>query len=277
MTLALLRAYDLTGTGKYLNQAKTLYADIGAGWDSTCCGSSKGGLWWDKAHTQKATAANAGAALAGARLYLRTGDSTYLSFAQQLYSYWLAVNYREAYGMFACSGILFNHESPNRGETFVTRKITRALARIHEGLEDCLYLGNIDSLRDWGHARDYVEGMWLMMQQDEPDDYVLATGEAHEVREFVQLAFAEVGRKIIWQGSGLEETGIDETSGNVVVAVDPRYFRPTEVDILLGDPSKAKKKLGWKHRSTFGALVKEMVAADLQTIDNERWRLNRRE
>jgi GDPmannose 4,6-dehydratase len=184
-------------------------------------------------------------------------------------------DYREAYGMHASNGILFNHESPIRGETFVTRKITRAVAAFHHGLQDRLYLGNLDAKRDWGHARDYVEGMWLMVQQDQPDDFVLATGETHSVREFVERAFAEVGCKIAWSGKGIDEKGIDEKTGNTLVAIDPRYFRPTEVDILMGDPSKAAKKLGWKHRWTFSQLVKEMVAADLETVNSERWRSNR--
>jgi GDPmannose 4,6-dehydratase len=195
--------------------------------------------------------------------------------AAKLYAYWITVNYREAYGMHASNGILFNHESPIRGETFVTRKITRAVAAIRHGLQDCLYLGNLDAKRDWGHARDYVEGMWLIMQQDRPDDYLLATGETHPVREFVERAFAEVGCKIGWQGKGIDEKGVDVESGKVRVAVDPRYFRPTEVDILVGDASKARAKLGWKHRSSFTDLVKEMVAADLDMIDRGRWRANR--
>ena len=197
--------------------------------------------------------------------------------AAKLYAYWITVNYREAYGMHASNGILFNHESPIRGETFVTRKITRAVAALQHGLQEQLYLGNLDSKRDWGHARDYVQGMWLMMQQDKPDDYVLATGEMHSVREFVELAFAEIGRGITWEGSGLQEKGMDAKSGETLVAIDPRYFRPTEVDLLLGDPSKAAEKLGWKHRSTFGQLVKEMVAADIDAVKDEHWRSNRRD
>ena len=193
----------------------------------------------------------------------------------KLYAYWITVNYREAYGMHASNGILFNHESPIRGETFVTRKITRAVAAIHHKMQDKLYLGNLDSKRDWGHARDYVEGMWLIMQQDDPDDYVLATGEAHSVREFVETAFAEIGRKIVWKGKGIEEKGIDEDTGEPLVLVDPRYFRPAEVDALIGDATKAKKKLGWAHRSTFRQLVKEMVAADLKAVKDEQWRANR--
>lgn len=181
----------------------------------------------------------------------------------KLYAYWITVNYREAYGFHASNGILFNHESPRRGETFVTRKITRAVAAIHVGQQECLYLGNLDARRDWGHARDYVEGMWRIMQQDEPDDYVLATGETHSVREFVELAFGEIGRMIVWKGKGVDETGVDSKTGDVLVRIDPRYFRPTEVDVLLGDASKAKMKLGWKHTTPFNALVREMVASDI--------------
>lgn len=184
----------------------------------------------------------------------------------KLYAYWMTVNYREAYGIHASNGILFNHESPIRGETFVTRKITRAVAAIARGLQNCLYLGNLDAKRDWGHARDYVEGMWRIVQQDRPDDYVLATGEAHSVREFVELSFGEVGIQVRWQGAGIEEQGLD-ASGNVVVKIDPRYFRPTEVDHLLGDPSKAKRMLGWRHTTTLGQLVSEMVAADLAELE----------
>jgi GDPmannose 4,6-dehydratase len=180
----------------------------------------------------------------------------------KLYSYWIVVNYREAYNIFACNGILFNHESPVRGETFVTRKITRALARIKLGLEDTLYLGNIDAKRDWGHARDYVEAQWLMLQQDEPEDFCIATGEQHSVREFVSIAAEEMGIKIEWSGSGLNEVGKDD-SGKEIVKVDPRYFRPTEVETLLGDPSKAKQKLGWECKTSFSQLVKEMVQEDL--------------
>jgi GDPmannose 4,6-dehydratase len=183
--------------------------------------------------------------------------------AAKLYAYWITVNYREAYGMHASNGILFNHESPIRGETFVTRKITRAVAAIECGLQEALYLGNLDAKRDWGHARDYVEGMWRIVQQDTPDDYVLATGETHSVREFVELAFAEVGRTIAWRGEGVDEVGIDEASGKTLVRIDPRYFRPTEVDQLLGDPSKAREKLGWQHRISFRELVKDMVESDL--------------
>ncbi len=182
--------------------------------------------------------------------------------AAKLYAYWIVVNYRQAYGIHASNGILFNHESPRRGETFVTRKITRAVAAIAAGRQDCLYLGNLDARRDWGHARDYVEGMWRMLQQPAGDDYVLATGEAHSVREFVELAFAEVGLTLAWQGKGTAERGLDAKSGRQLVAVDPRYFRPTEVDYLLGDPGKAKAKLGWQATTPFRALVAEMVAAD---------------
>lgn len=195
--------------------------------------------------------------------------------AAKLYAYWMTVNYREAYGMHASNGILFNHEGPMRGETFVTRKITRAVAAIEKGLQKALFLGNLDAKRDWGHARDYVEGMWLIVQQKEPDDYVLATGEAHSVREFVELAFAEVGRKIVWEGKGTQEVGRDAKTGADLVKVDPRYFRPAEVDSLVGDPSKAKAKLGWSHTTTFKDLVKEMVAADLLLIEREKWRNDR--
>ena len=187
----------------------------------------------------------------------------------KLYAYWITVNYREAYGMHASNGILFNHESPVRGETFVTRKITRAVAAIELGLQDKLYLGNLDAKRDWGHARDYVEGMWRILQQDKPSDYVLATGEAHAVREFVELAFAEVGRTIQWSGSGAAEKGIDAKNGKVLVEIDPRYFRPTEVDFLLGDPTKARNILGWRHTTPFRTLVREMVEADLKAVKRE--------
>src|SRR5262249_44330411 len=186
--------------------------------------------------------------------------------AAKLYAYWITVNYREAYGIHASNGILFNHEGPTRGETFVTRKITRAVAAIEFGIQDKLYLGNLDAKRDWGHARDYVEGMWLIVQQPEPDDYVLATGEIHSVREFVEQAFAYVGRRIAWRGTGVGEQGIDAATGRVLVEIDPRYFRPTEVEMLLGDSSKAREKLGWRHKVSFEALVSEMVAADLQTM-----------
>ena len=184
--------------------------------------------------------------------------------AAKVYGHWITVNYREAYGLFACSGILFNHESPLRGETFVTRKITRALARIHAGLETCLYLGNLDSLRDWGHAKDYVRAQWLMLQQPEPDDFVIATGEQHSVREFVSAAALQLGMDIEWRGEGVNEQGIDRNSGVAIVKVDPRYFRPNEVETLLGDASKARAKLGWKAELSFDTLVQEMVAEDLQ-------------
>src|SRR5712672_1749556 len=187
----------------------------------------------------------------------------------KLYGYWITVNYREAYGMFASNGILFNHESPIRGETFVTRKITRSIARIETGLEETLYLGNLEARRDWGHARDYVEGMHKILQADAPDDFVLATGEARSVREFVEIAFAEVGRNIEWRGKGIEETGLDRTSGKTVVRIDPIYFRPTEVDELIGDASKAYAKLGWKPKTSFTELVKEMVAGDLAIARRE--------
>jgi len=186
--------------------------------------------------------------------------------AAKIYAYWITVNYREAYGTHASNGILFNHESPVRGETFVTRKITRAVAAIELGLQSKLFLGNIDAKRDWGHARDYVEGMWRIVQQDDPDDYVLATGETHAVREFVELAFSEIGREIEWHGEGVDEVGIDKATGVELVAIDPRYFRPTEVDLLLGDPSKAKRVLGWEHSTPFAQLVKEMVEADLELL-----------
>jgi GDPmannose 4,6-dehydratase len=187
----------------------------------------------------------------------------------KLYAYWITVNYREAYGIHASNGILFNHESPVRGETFVTRKITRAVARIHHGLQHRLYLGNLDAVRDWGHARDYVEGMWRILQQPEPDDYVLATGESHSVREFVELAFAEIGRPLVWRGKGITERGIDPDNGEVLVRVDPRYFRPTEVELLLGNPAKAQTVLGWRHRTGFRQLVSEMVRVDLNEAKHE--------
>jgi GDPmannose 4,6-dehydratase len=195
--------------------------------------------------------------------------------AAKLYAYWITVNYREAYGMHASNGILFNHESPIRGETFVTRKVTRAVAAIEKGIQSTLYLGNLDAKRDWGHARDYVEGMWRILQQDEPDDFVLATGETHSVREFVECAFGEVGRAIHWEGHGIDEVGRDCKNNNVLVQIDPRYFRPTEVDVLLGDASKAHDKLGWTHTTPFRQLVSEMVAADLALADRERWRNDR--
>ena len=184
--------------------------------------------------------------------------------AAKLYAYWIAVNYREAYGIHASNGILFNHESPIRGETFVTRKITRAVSAIHQGRQNRLYLGNLDALRDWGHARDYVEGMWAMLQQDHPDDYVLATGETHSVREFVEAAFEEVGVTLEWRGTGTEEKGYAAGSSRLLVEVDPRYFRPTEVDVLRGNPAKAHEKLGWRHKTSFRELVSEMIAEDLK-------------
>ncbi|MCF6237087.1 MAG: GDP-mannose 4,6-dehydratase [Gammaproteobacteria bacterium] len=183
----------------------------------------------------------------------------------KLYAYWITVNYRESYGMHASNGILFNHESPLRGETFVTRKITRALARIHLGLQKCLYLGNMDAKRDWGHARDYIEMQWMMLQQDEPDDYCIATGVQYSVREFVEVALKHLERSIRWEGEGLDEKGFDVESGECIVAVDPRYFRPAEVETLLGDPTKAKEKLGWTPKITFEELVKDMMEADLMS------------
>jgi GDPmannose 4,6-dehydratase len=186
----------------------------------------------------------------------------------KLYAYWITVNYREAYGIYACNGVLFNHESPQRGETFVTRKITRALTRIKVGLQDRLYLGNMDALRDWGHARDYVEMQWLMLQQKEPKDYVIATGEQHSVREFVEVSAGLLDMEIVWEGKGVEERGLDK-NGNVIVAVDPRYYRPTEVETLLGDASKAHKELGWQPRTTFRELVTEMVEYDLKAAQKD--------
>lgn len=187
----------------------------------------------------------------------------------KLYAYWITVNYREAYGFHASNGILFNHESPTRGETFVTRKISRAVTKIALGRQEKLYVGNLDAVRDWGHARDYVEGMWMMLQQDEPDDYVFATGVAHSVREFIERAFAYTDREIVWRGSGVDEQGLDRRSGKCLVEVDPRYFRPTEVDFLLGDPSKAQQRLGWRHTVTFEELVEEMVRSDLAVVAGE--------
>jgi GDPmannose 4,6-dehydratase len=184
----------------------------------------------------------------------------------KLYAHWITVNYREAYGFHASNGILFNHESPFRGETFVTRKITRAVAAIQQGSQETLYVGNLDAKRDWGHARDYVEGMWLIMQQPEPDDYVLATGEMHAVREFIERAFAVVGRRVEWRGTGRDEQGVDARTGNTLVRVDARYFRPAEVDLLIGDPTKAQEKLGWKHTTSFDDLVAEMVVSDIQEL-----------
>jgi GDPmannose 4,6-dehydratase len=197
----------------------------------------------------------------------------------KLYAYWITVNYREAYGMYACNGILFNHESPVRGETFVTRKITRALARIKLGLQDCMYLGNLSAKRDWGHARDYVEMQWLMLQQKQPDDFVIATGRQYSVREFVDAAARELGMRVTWRGKGVKETGTiadlrgakkkGPKRGQTIVRVDPRYFRPTEVETLLGDPRKARKKLGWKPVTTFRQLVAEMVREDLKSAERD--------
>jgi len=187
----------------------------------------------------------------------------------KLYGYWITVNYREAYGFHASNGILFNHEGPTRGESFVTRKITRAVAAIKHGLQERLYLGNLDARRDWGHARDFVEGMWLILQQETSGDYVLATGEQHSVREFVEIAFEQIGRRIEWRGAGADEQGIDAANGEVLVEIDPRYFRPTEVDELLGDPTKARETLGWQHRTSFRDLVREMVASDIETVAHD--------
>ena len=195
--------------------------------------------------------------------------------AAKLYGYWITVNYREAYGMHASNGILFNHESPIRGETFVTRKITRAVAAIHLGLQDCLWLGNLDARRDWGHARDYVEGMWRILQQDTPDDYVLATGETHTVRSFVERAFAEVGTEVVWSGTGAEEVGRCVRSNRPLVRVDARYYRPTEVDLLIGDPTRARERLGWTATTSLDAMIAEMVAADLDVVTREEARRNR--
>jgi GDPmannose 4,6-dehydratase len=194
--------------------------------------------------------------------------------AAKLYAYWITVNYREAYGIHASNGILFNHEGPTRGETFVTRKITRAVAGIELGLQQKLFLGNLSARRDWGHARDFVEGMWLMLQQPEPDDYVLATGEQHSVREFAEKAFAHIGRKIEWRGADENEQGVDTRDGRVLIEIDARYFRPTEVETLLGDPSKARQKLGWHHKVSFDQLVEEMVEADLDEMRRDGGRRN---
>ncbi len=187
----------------------------------------------------------------------------------KLYAYWITVNYREAYGIYACNGILFNHESPTRGETFVTRKITRALARIKLGLQSCLYLGNLDARRDWGHARDYIEMQWLMLQQEHPEDYCIATGIQYSVRDFVDCACRELGMNITWSGTGVNEKGVESESGKVIVSVDPRYFRPTEVDSLLGDATKAREKLGWSPKITFEEMVKEMVSTDMMEAQRE--------
>lgn len=189
--------------------------------------------------------------------------------AAKVYAYWITVNYREAYGLYACNGILFNHESPLRGETFVTRKITRGLARIKEGLQETLHLGNLDALRDWGHARDYVKAQWLMLQQTQAEDFVIATGEHYSVRRFVDTAAAQLGMRLEWKGKGTDEQGIDTHTGRTVVKIDPRYFRPTEVETLLGDPSKARDKLGWSAQISFESLVKEMVDADLETAQRD--------
>jgi GDPmannose 4,6-dehydratase len=194
--------------------------------------------------------------------------------AAKLYAYWIAVNYREAYGVHASNGILFNHESPMRGETFVTRKITRAVAAIEHGLQSRLYIGNLNAKRDWGHAADFVIGMWLMLQQLTPDDYVLATGESHSVREFIELAFGEVGRNIVWQRHGVDEIGIDAATGSQLIKVDPRYFRLTDVSELTGDASKAAERLGWRHKTSFKELVTEMVQSDLKVIPHETRRKN---
>ena len=192
--------------------------------------------------------------------------------AAKIYAYWITVNYREAYGIHASNGILFNHESPLRGETFVTRKITRSIAAIQHGRQKKIFLGNLDATRDWGHARDYVEGMWRIVQQPAPDDYVLATGESHSVREFVEAAFGIVGRSVSWRGKGVEEKGFDAKTGDVLVEIDPRYFRPTEVELLIGDPSKARQRLGWHHETKFDDLVVEMVREDLKAVALEKGR-----
>ena len=190
--------------------------------------------------------------------------------AAKLYAYWIVVNYREAYGLFASNGILFNHESPVRGETFVTRKITRAVAALQMGLQDCLYLGNLDALRDWGHARDYAEGMWRILQHDRADDFVLATGRTHSVRDFCEAAFAETGTRLEWRGAGLDETGHDAATGRCLIRIDPTYFRPAEVDVLQGDAAKARALLGWTSRISFAQLVAEMVAEDRRLLETER-------
>ena len=189
----------------------------------------------------------------------------------KIYAYWITVNYREAYNIFACNGILFNHESPRRGETFVTKKITRAAARISLGLQDKLYLGNINAKRDWGHAKDFIESMYLMLQQPKPDDYVIATGKQYSVKEFCNKAFDELGIELMWRGKGMEEKGIDKKTGKTIIEIDPRYFRPAEVDSLLGDASKARKKLGWAPKISFEKLVKEMVRYDLNEVKRDRY------
>jgi GDPmannose 4,6-dehydratase len=189
----------------------------------------------------------------------------------KLYAFWIAKNYREAYGMYTCNGILFNHESPLRGETFVTRKITRGAAKISLGMQEKIYLGNLDAQRDWGHAKDYVEGMWLMMQQEVADDYVLATGETHSVKKFCELAFGEVGIELEWQGEAENEKGINKKTGKVIIEVDPKYFRPTEVELLIGDPSKAHRELGWKHKYSLNQLVSEMMKADVELFSRDQY------
>ena len=189
----------------------------------------------------------------------------------KLYAFWIAKNYREAYGMYTCNGILFNHESPLRGETFVTRKITRGAAKISLGMQEKIYLGNLDAQRDWGHAKDYVEGMWLMMQQETPDDFVLATGETHSVKKFCELAFGEVGIELEWQGEAENEKGINKKTGKVIIEVDPKYFRPTEVELLIGDPSKAHRELGWKHKYSLDQLVSEMMKADVELFSRDQY------
>lgn len=189
--------------------------------------------------------------------------------AAKIYGFWVTVNYREAYDMFSCNGILFNHESPRRGETFVTRKITMAVAKIKHGLQETIHLGNLDSKRDWGYAKEYIEAMWLMLQQEKPEDFVIATGKTYSVREFLQEAFSEIGYSIKWVGSGVTEKGIDAKTGKILVGIDPKYFRPTEVDLLIGDPSKAIKELGWKAKTTFHELVKLMVQEDLKLVENK--------
>ncbi len=187
----------------------------------------------------------------------------------KLYAYWIVRNYREAYNMFACNGILFNHESPIRGETFVTRKITRAVARISLGMQEKIYIGNLDAKRDWGHAKDYIEGMWLMLQQDKPDDFVLATGKTNTVRHFCELAFNEIGIKLVWKGSGSNEKGLNAENGSTLIEVDENYYRPTEVDLLIGDPSKANEILGWKHKYDLKKMVIEMVKSDVKLFEKE--------
>lgn len=189
----------------------------------------------------------------------------------KLYAFWITKNYREAYGIFACNGILFNHESPLRGETFVTRKITRGAAKIHLGMQEKIFLGNLDAQRDWGHAKDYVEGMWRMMQQETPDDYVLATGETHTVKHFCELAFGEVGIELEWKGEGVDEKGYNKATGKVVIEIDPKYFRPTEVDLLIGDPTKARTELGWTHTHTLKQLVAEMMKADVELFSRDKY------